>query len=66
MKITRNFKPVFQRLTIIYDFAISCIFHVIYLSVTHHTLCHTLKATMFSQKNADMKEKYNMNPKTNA
>jgi len=35
---------------------------VIYLPGTYHTHRHTLKATMFSQKNADMKAKYNINP----
>lgn len=29
---------------------------------TYHTARHTLNATTFSQKNADMNAKYNMNP----
>lgn len=29
---------------------------------TYHTARHTLKATIFSQKNADMKAKYSINP----
>jgi len=35
---------------------------VIYSPGTYHTHRHTLKATMFSQKNADRKAKYNINP----
>lgn len=36
---------------------------MIYSPGTYHTHRHTLKATMFNQKNADMKAKYNINPK---
>ena len=36
---------------------------MIYSLSTYHTHRHTLKATMFIQKNADMKAKYNINPK---
>lgn len=46
-----------------YNFSYNGVPRMIYSLSTYHTHRHTLKATMFIQKNADMKAKYNINPK---